>query len=94
MVEPTTDDGTGKEADLTLKEYALLVYLTAQRGRSIGRATLLHQLWGYDESADSSTIETHIRRLRARIEDHPGAPALLETVRGFGYRLADQSESA
>ncbi len=55
MVEPTTDDGTGKEADLTLKEYALLVYLTAQRGRSIGRATLLHQLWGYDESADRAT---------------------------------------
>ena len=40
------------------------------------------------------TIETHIRRLRAKIERDPGAPALLETVRGFGYRLADQSESA
>lgn len=89
MVEPTTDDGTGKEADLTLKEYALLAYLTAQSGRSIGRATLLHQLWGYDESADSSTIETHIWWLRAKIEQEPEKPVLLQTIRGFGYRLSE-----
>ena len=54
MVEPTTDDGTGKEADLTLKEYALAGLLNSPTRPFIGRATLLHQLWGYDESADSS----------------------------------------
>ena len=82
----------GEEIELTPKEYELLAYLMQRPGRAIGRETLLRQVWGYGEMVDSRTIDTHIRRLRAKIERDPGAPALLETVRGFGYRLAAGDE--
>lgn len=77
----------GEEVELTLKEYELLAYFMQRPGRAVGRETLLRQVWGYDEPVDSRTIDTHVRRLRAKIESDPAAPALLETVRGFGYRL-------
>lgn len=77
----------GEKVDLTLKEYELLAYFIQRPGRAVGRETLLRQVWGYDEPVDSRTIDTHIRRLRAKIESDPGQPVLLETVRGFGYRL-------
>ena len=83
----------GKEVELTPKEYELLHYFMERPGRAIGRETLLRQVWGYDKSVNSRTIDTHVRRLRAKIEPDPAAPTLLQTVRGFGYRLA-KSETA
>lgn len=77
----------GEEVDLTPKEYELLAYFLDRPGRAIGRETLLRQLWGYDEPVDSRTVDTHVRRLRAKIEPDPSEPQFLETVRGFGYRL-------
>jgi two-component system, OmpR family, alkaline phosphatase synthesis response regulator PhoP len=78
----------GKEVELTPKEYELLAYLMQRPGQAVGRETLLRQVWGYDEVVDSRAVDTHISRLRAKIEADPSAPTLLQTVRGFGYRLS------
>lgn len=78
-----------EEVVLTPKEYELLVYFMQRPGRTIGRETLLRQVWSYEEAVDSRTIDTHIRRLRAKIEQEPGEPVLLQTIRGFGYRLSE-----
>jgi len=77
----------GEEVALTPKEYELLAYFMQRPGRAVGRETLLRQVWGYDEPVDSRTVDTHIRRLRAKIEPEPAEPQLLQTIRGFGYRL-------
>jgi len=77
----------GEEVALTPKEYELLAYFMQRPGRAVGRETLLRQVWGYDEPVDSRTVDTHIRRLRAKIEPRPAEPQLLQTIRGFGYRL-------
>lgn len=80
----------GNELDLTPKEYELLAYFMQNEGRALGRETLLRHVWGYDQPVDSRTVDTHIRRLRAKIETDPVQPQLLQTIRGFGYRLEEQ----
>lgn len=75
------------EIELTPKEYDLLAYFMQHAGRALGRETLLRQVWGYDQPVDSRTVDTHVRRLRAKIEAQPGEPELLQTIRGFGYRM-------
>lgn len=80
----------GRDLALTPKEYELLAYLMENAGRAMGRETLLRQVWGYHEPVDSRTVDTHVRRLRAKIEPQPGEPELLQTVRGFGYRLGER----
>lgn len=77
----------GDDVDLTPREYDLLTYFMQNQGRALGRQTLLRHVWGYDQPVDSRTVDTHIRRLRAKIEPHPAQPQLLQTIRGFGYRL-------
>lgn len=77
----------GDEVELTPREYDLLAYFMENQGRALGRQTLLRHVWGYDQPVDSRTVDTHIRRLRAKLEPHPAQPQLLETIRGFGYRL-------
>lgn len=79
--------------ELTPKEYDLLCYFMTRPGRAIGRETLLRQVWGYDGPVDSRTVDTHIRRLRAKLEADPAAPELFQTVHGFGYRLAEPDGS-
>ncbi len=77
----------GAKLDLTPKEFELLTYFMQHAGHAIGRETLLRRVWGYDQPVDSRTVDTHVRRLRAKIEAQPAAPVLLQTVRAFGYRL-------
>lgn len=76
-----------KEVELSPKEFELLHFFMQHPGRVFGRQTLLRQVWGYDHPEDSRTVDTHIQRLRAKIEADPAQPQLLQTVRGFGYRL-------
>lgn len=76
-----------KEVKLSPKEFDLLHFFMQRPGRVFGRQTLLRQVWGYDHPDDSRTVDTHIQRLRAKIEADPTQPQLLQTVRGFGYRL-------
>ena len=82
----------GRAVELAPKEWALLELFLRQPGKIFGRETLLRQIWGYDFAGDSRTVDVHIQRLRARLEVH-GAGALIQTVRGFGYRLAPDPSS-
>ncbi|HET9223914.1 MAG TPA: response regulator transcription factor [Roseiflexaceae bacterium] len=82
----------GRPVELAPKEWALLELFLRQPGKIFGRETLLRQVWGYDFAGDSRTVDVHIQRLRARLESH-GAGALIQTVRGFGYRLVSEPPS-
>jgi DNA-binding response OmpR family regulator len=76
---------SGRPVELTYKEYELLRFLATNRGRVYTRETLLNKVWGYDFYGGARTVDVHIRRLRAKIEDRH-AP-LIETVRNVGYRF-------
>ena len=76
-----------KTLQLKPKEFDLLVYLMQQRGRVLTRDQLLEKVWGYTFGGDTRTVDVHIRWLREKIEEEPGAPRRLETVRGVGYRF-------
>jgi DNA-binding response OmpR family regulator len=69
------------------KELDLLAFLVRHRGRAFTREELLSQVWGYDFAGDSRTVDVHIRWLREKIEEQPGRPSRLVTVRGVGYRF-------
>lgn len=81
-----------REILLSPREFELLHFFMRHPGQVFGRQTLLRQVWAYDYPDDSRTVDTHIRRLRAKIETDPAQPQLLQTVRGFGYRLAARSD--
>jgi two-component system alkaline phosphatase synthesis response regulator PhoP len=76
---------SGRPVELTYKEYELLRFLATNRGRVFTRETLLNKVWGYDFYGGARTVDVHIRRLRAKIEDRH-AP-FIETVRNVGYRF-------
>ena len=77
---------TQKKLRLTEKETAILKYLYRAGERAIGRDTLLGEVWGYNAGVTTHTLETHIYRLRQKIEKDPTKPQLLVTEPG-GYRL-------
>ena len=74
----------GRALDLTYKEFELLRYLAEHPGRVFSRAKLLQEVWGYDFYGGTRTVDVHVRRLRAKLG--PEHEALIETVRGVGYR--------
>jgi len=76
----------GVKAELTLKEYELLVYLMQNRNVALSRDRLLQDIWGYDFFGDDRTIDTHIKNLRSRIGDYRDK---ISTVRGVGYKFED-----
>ncbi len=78
----------GTVLQLKPKEFDLLVHLMQQRGRVLTRDQLLERVWGYTFGGDTRTVDVHIRWLREKIEEDPGSPRRLETVRGVGYRFA------
>lgn len=75
----------GKPVDLTATEFKLLLMLMERRGRVQSRDALLNEVWGYESIIDTRTVDTHVRRLREKLGK---ASACIETVRGFGYRIA------
>jgi DNA-binding response OmpR family regulator len=77
----------GTSLQLKPKEFDLLVYLMQQKGRVLTRDQLLEKVWGYTFGGDTRTVDVHIRWLREKIEEDPGNPRRLETVRGVGYRF-------
>lgn len=78
-------DPKGKKIRLTEKETNILKHLH-RSGRTVARETLLHEVWGYNPAVTTHTLETHIYRLRQKIENDPGAAQILVTESG-GYRL-------
>jgi DNA-binding response OmpR family regulator len=78
-------DATGALLPLTRREYELLRFLLAHRGRSFTRERLLDLVWGVDFEGSVRTVDIHVRRLRAKLPEATGA--LIETRRGLGYGL-------
>jgi two-component system response regulator RegX3 len=78
-----------REVALTPQEFALLECLVRNRGRALTREIILQQAWHESEFIDPRTVDVHVRWLRQKIEEDPGAPKRLLTVRGIGYKLAE-----
>jgi two-component system response regulator RegX3 len=78
---------SGRAVALPLKEFDLLEYLLRNVGRVLTRGQLIDRVWGADYVGDTKTLDVHVKRLRAKIEDDPGAPKHLVTVRGLGYKF-------
>ncbi|CAK0773401.1 Response regulator transcription factor [uncultured Gammaproteobacteria bacterium] len=80
------ESGNGRQLRLTEKEAAILGYLHQAAGQVVGRETLLGAVWGYNSGTATHTVETHIYRLRQKIEPNPSHNRILVTEHG-GYRL-------
>lgn len=83
----------GKPVELTPKEFELLALFAAHPGRVYSRKYLLENIWDYTYSGYDRTIDSHINRLRAKIEEDPEHPKMILTVWGVGYKFADESEN-
>jgi len=76
----------GDEVRLTAKEFLLLQYLVQHRGRVLSRDLLLSDVWGYQYTGGTRTVDVHVRRLREKL---PVLADAIETIKQFGYKLAD-----
>lgn len=83
-----------KRIDLTPKEFDLLVLLVSNPGRSYSREQLLKEVWGYEFSGYEHTVNSHINRLRAKIEPEDADPHYILTSWGIGYRFNDEIKKA
>lgn len=79
----------GKRIDLSPKEFDLLVHLAAHPGRTYSRMDLLNQIWGYEFEGFEHTVNSHINRLRSKIEDDMGNPEFILTTWGVGYKFRE-----
>ncbi|MEM1187483.1 MAG: response regulator transcription factor [Pseudomonadota bacterium] len=77
----------GREVELTAREFDLLLHFARQPGRVFRRTELLDEVWGYGHDGYEHTVNSHINRLRAKIEDEPGDPQRIVTVWGVGYKF-------
>src|SRR5699024_7306473 len=82
----------GDEVTMPLKEFELLEFLLRNAGRVLTRQQLIERVWGADYVGDTKTLDVHVKRLRAKVEQDPGKPKHLVTVRGLGYKIEDRSE--
>jgi DNA-binding response OmpR family regulator len=81
----TASDG-GRPLDLTGKEFELLECLMSSPGKVLSRTRILNKVWGYSADPLTNVVDVYIRRLRAKL-DHEGAESVIQTVRGYGYKL-------
>jgi DNA-binding response OmpR family regulator len=77
----------GTDVKLKPREFELLMELAGNAGVALSRDWLLQRVWGFDFNGDERTIDVHVHRLRAKIEEPWQLPALLRTVHGFGYKF-------
>ena len=84
----------GRETAMPLKEFELLELLLRNAGRVLTRGQLIDRIWGSDYFGDTKTLDVHVKRIRAKIEEEPAEPRLLLTVRGLGYRFEDLAAEA
>lgn len=95
LLDPTRRSAVldGSPLELTAKEFDLLLHFARHPGRVYGRAELLDRVWGYGHRGYAHTVNTHINRLRSKIETDPSAPRFVLTVWGVGYRFFDPAQS-
>lgn len=77
----------GEPADLTVKEYDLLLFLVRNSRRVVTREELFGKVWGYDFEGESRTLDMHILSLRNKLGDNAERPCYIKTVRGVGYSM-------
>jgi two-component system response regulator RegX3 len=77
----------GTAMSMPLREFELLALLAAHPGRVMTRDHLISRLWGADYVGDTKTLDTHIKRLRAKVEEDPQDPTRILTIRGLGYKF-------
>lgn len=89
VIDPIRREARLKEEPLQLKprEYDLLLYLAQHPGQVLSRDTLLDQIWGWQFTGASRTVDVHVRWLREKIEEDPANPQHILTIRGAGYRF-------
>ena len=80
----------GHEIVLTAREFDLLAHFARHPGRVFNRASLLDRVWGYNHEGYEHTVNSHINRLRAKIERDPSSPEYILTVWGVGYKFSDR----
>src|SRR5690349_15172197 len=85
--EAYTAQDAGGSVRMSHKEYAILQYLHSRKNEIVSRYDLLHQVWGYDETPTTRTVDNFIVRLRQKIERDPNDPQVIITVHGTGYKL-------
>ena len=78
-----------RPVELTAKEFDLLLHFAENPGRVFSRTQLLDRVWGYSHSGYEHTVNSHINRLRAKIESNPNQPEFVQTVWGVGYKFCD-----
>ncbi len=78
-----------KQVDLTVREFDLLLYFLRHPDRAFSRVQLLDQVWGYNHEGYEHTVNTHINRLRAKVEQNPKKPRYIQTVWGVGYKFLE-----
>ncbi|MEW5787952.1 MAG: response regulator transcription factor [Pseudomonadota bacterium] len=81
----------GQEVELTAREFDLLFFFARHPGQAFSRLDLLRQVWGYSHEGYEHTVNTHINRLRGKIERDPARPELIRTVWGVGYRFSPET---
>jgi two-component system response regulator RegX3 len=88
-IDPARHEVTvrGEAVQLPLKEFELLRYLMENAGLVLSRDALIDRVWGHDYVGDTKTLDVHIKRLRAKVEESPSEPARIVTIRGVGYKL-------
>lgn len=77
----------GSKIDLSPREFDLLLALVRAEGRTLSRADLLRDVWGFEREPETNLVDVHIGRLRRKLDRH--GPTLISTVRGEGYRIQD-----
>jgi DNA-binding response OmpR family regulator len=82
----------GKPVYLTAREFQLLCYLIERAGSTVPRTELLQSLWGYDATAFTRTVDTHVASLRQKLEENPARPELILTTTGVGYKFVGVSQ--
>src|SRR5699024_12457114 len=85
-VERTGMSVRGEAPSMPLKEFELLEILLSNSGRVTTRGQLIDRIWGEDYIGHTKTLDVHVKRLRAKIEQEPSRPQHLVTVRGLGYK--------
>jgi two-component system, OmpR family, response regulator RegX3 len=77
----------GRAVELSRKEFDLLALLVSEAGHVVTRKQCMERIWRDKKMGDSRTLDTHVKRLRKKVERHPGQPEHVLTVRGIGYRF-------
>ena len=82
----------GTRLTLTRKEFVLLEYLMSHADKAVSRVSLIEHVWGYHHDTLTNVVDVYIGYLRKKLDAGPG-PKLIQTIRGFGYKLTDEPSS-